>query len=90
MFIGRSDLDVITTTRVNVNYKHRNKGMGTKLMSRLCELADEKGYTLELGVSPDMSDNGLDYNELVDWYSEFGFREIDNLPSIMVRHLNRR
>lgn len=85
MFIGRYDLDVITLTRLSS--KHRGKGVGSELLRRLCILADKKGYTLELGVSPDLSEDSLDYEQLVTFYKKFGFEEIEELPSIMVRYI---
>jgi len=56
--------------RIQVTRHQGRKGYGSKLLQIVCELADEEGVVLILGVSPDDSD---DFDWLVKWYEKFGF-----------------
>lgn len=48
----------------------KGQGWGTKLLTQLCQEADQEGVELLLGVSPD--DYGY-FRRLVGWYERFGF-----------------
>lgn len=87
MFTGTKYAKVMTINRVKVHTNIRGKGVGKALLSKVCEFADKNGIVLELGVSPDLSLNSLDYEGLVKLYEKFGFKLVEDLPSIMVREL---
>ena len=75
---------VMTINRINVHEKLRGRGIGTMLMSKVCSISDKNDITLELGISP-YDDGGLSYDDLIKFYSKFGFKLESDLDSVMVR-----
>lgn len=69
--IKRDDKRVYLTGFM-VPYNMRGKGVGTKFMEDLIELADENGFKITLTPS---SSYGGNYNRLVTFYKGFGFVE---------------
>lgn len=56
--------------RIIVNPEIRNRGIGTELMTRLCEVADQDGVILDLYINPY---GDLNYEALEAFYEKFGF-----------------
>lgn len=50
----------------------QGKGIGSRILRELCELADQYDVSLYLEPAPD-KDSNLNHDELVAWYSKFGF-----------------
>lgn len=57
-------------SRINTPMEFRGRGIGSRLLKRVCADADAEGIVLELFVSPS---DGLDEDELHAWYSRHGF-----------------
>lgn len=73
-------------TRINVPAKYRGSGVGSQLLSEICSAADTDHIELILEV---MSSGDLSDEELVDWYSRYGFKvkfNKDYGSVIMQRH----
>jgi len=68
-------------TRLNVPKPHRGKGVARKLMELACANADLYGHRILLEVTP--SDE-LNYEQLVNFYTKFGF-EFHPILRIMLR-----
>jgi ribosomal protein S18 acetylase RimI-like enzyme len=66
-------------TRINVPSQYRGQGYGRELLLQILEEADKHDLPLYLEVSPS---GGLDYLDLVAWYTRHGFRQ---KMGIMVR-----
>lgn len=62
-------------TRINVPREHRSKGIASRLLKRITDDADEEGVVLLLEISPS---DGLNYSQLLSWYTKCGFRKICN------------
>jgi len=61
-------------TRVNVPVHFRKQGYGTKLMTRMCEIADKTHNNLYLEI---LASGEMSYEQLRNWYCEkFYFREL--------------
>lgn len=67
-----------------------HRALGSRLICELVDLADAHGVTLLAEVrpgghaGPDMADLGMD--DLVAWFSRFGFRLSNRPPSVRIRH----
>lgn len=61
--------------------KVEGEGEGTKLMTRLVQILDEKQITVVNGVNPYGS---MSMDELKDFYRKYGFEDIGN--DIMIRY----
>lgn len=62
-------LEMITTTEAD-----RGNGDASRLLKRVCELADSAGVTLSLMAKPKDYVIGLNQSELVAWYGRHGFK----------------
>lgn len=52
----------------------QGQGIASRLMTLLCDLADEHGITLRLGIASDADeDTGLSQEDLHEWYQRNGF-----------------
>ena len=71
--------------RVSVLPPHRGKGIARRLMAEVLADADTEGITLGLSVAPDLSDTGLDFQTLYDWYTRCGFIPFPTPPR-MIRY----
>ena len=49
----------------------RGKGLASRVLKEIAAAADQAGITLTLGVEP--QGNGLDYDQLENWYGRHGF-----------------
>ena len=58
-------------TRINVPIQHRGRGLGSHILSRILEDADQTDATLYLDILPS---GPLDYYALENWYTRYGFR----------------
>lgn len=58
-------------TRINVPAEYRGQGFGKELLQQILADADAEGVTLWLEISPS---DGLDYDQLHDWYTRNGFK----------------
>jgi len=57
-----------------IEAKTRNKGIGTDIMNKILDIADEFGITIKLVPSPYKNINDEKYyNFLREWYRSFGF-----------------
>lgn len=68
------DLDTWFINRIMVTVRYRASGMGTKVMTEVCEAADAEHVRLGLCVHPD---DGRDFDWLLRWYTKFGFVSSD-------------
>jgi GNAT superfamily N-acetyltransferase len=59
-------------TRIIVPLGHRKRGVGTRLLQRVCDDADEQGVSLTLEPVP--SDPTFSKRKLIAWYKKFGFK----------------
>lgn len=66
--IGRSIYEV---TDLSVKFEERFKGVGTELMRQVCRDADKEQVTLRLLASS--GDARVSQEQLMKWYSRFGF-----------------
>jgi hypothetical protein len=55
----------------------KGTGAGSKILSLLCSKADKYHVTLELDVLP-IGDEGLNLNQLKDFYRRYGFKDRGN------------
>ena len=67
MEVGQS---LYLLTRINVPQEHRGKGIGSKILDKVCLEADEEQAVLELHPVPS---GGLTKTQLVKWYKRRGF-----------------
>jgi GNAT superfamily N-acetyltransferase len=58
-------------TRVEVNRRHRGKGVASRLLDEVCADADRERATLLLAIEPDGT--GLGFEELEAFYRRRGF-----------------
>lgn len=66
----------------------RGRGEATALMHTVCAEADRDWKTLMIKVEP-FDDGALDESKLRKWYSQFGFRVIQESPCLMARSPER-
>lgn len=67
----------------------RSKGYANSALKHVVELADKHRVTLQLEPSPVMQEKGIkqpDKDQLVSWYSKFGFEPVNNSFIIMQRN----
>jgi hypothetical protein len=57
--------------------KVKFKGYAGAVMQKICTIADKYSAYILLTTSP-IGKDGLTYNQLIVWYSKFGFKEIGN------------
>ena len=71
--------DKIVLNVVLVPFKKRRKGLGTKFMKKLIELANKEKKDIYLNAS-DMyaEDEDMKVQDLVKWYKSLGFEETKN------------
>lgn len=60
-------------TYLKVDSEHTRTGVGTRIMEALCELADVKGWTMDLTPSP-QEPRKMSLRDLRRFYASFGFR----------------
>ena len=72
--------------RVSVHKEHRGNKIAAKLVTEMCGDADLNGVTLRAYVSPDMSGEGLDFEQLRQFYGRYGFVDKPEAPGDMTRH----
>lgn len=67
--------DAVELSLIRTKPGHRRRGSGSKAMALLCDIADQYGVTLTLGVADDATSRqeGLSTEELHDWYTRWGF-----------------
>lgn len=68
---------------VLVPEEHRGKGLASKLMSQLIQLADDRNVELDLEVHP-FGKKGLNKTQLRNWYVSLGFKQKANNRDILV------
>ena len=71
-------------TSVEVFRTNRRKGVATRLMQAVCQVADMEQAALYLSVQSDGT--GPDDDQLRDWYATFGFVMLIQDPSAMIRY----
>lgn len=71
-----------TITRINVPSEHRSKGLGSKLLGRICADADREAVSLSLEILPS---GPLSYEDLQRWYVRYGFRRSGKFHGILIR-----
>jgi hypothetical protein len=68
------DVAVTLVTQIKCRRNQRGKGHTSRYMRDvILPLADQEGAVLILAPQPDVSDMGLDYEDLVAWYERLGF-----------------
>lgn len=69
-----------TATIESVTSENKNQGHASKVMTKLCELADKNGVSLTLQpvsyTDYGETEGGLGMDDLIMWYEKFGF-ELD-------------
>jgi len=81
--------DHVSVTIQHFESQHKHLGHGTRVLTRLCKLADRHGVLVhlfpmsfaDLGAAP----GGLRLDDLIAWYECFGFRRDPDGDRIMVR-----
>lgn len=69
----RGDTEV-ELLHITVDLMARGQGVASALMGLLCDMADDHGITLKLGIASDPDEeDGLDGEALHDWYQRWGF-----------------
>lgn len=76
--------EVYLVTEVSVRPGYRRRGAASRLMDEMIADADREGVPLILTVQPDVPGVGLDFDQLVAFYSRKGFTELDS-EGTMVR-----
>jgi GNAT superfamily N-acetyltransferase len=66
------DTGMFWLSRCLVQPRYRNRGVGTNLLQRLCELADAGDRTLYL--SPNPYDPSINRDRLIRFYARYGFK----------------
>jgi GNAT superfamily N-acetyltransferase len=81
--------DQVTLEAIMVDPGKRNKGLATQAMNDVIEAADKNEITLYLEPVPivniSKNDFGLDRDQLVDFYSKFGFEFQEDSNKVMQR-----
>lgn len=68
-----------TATIESVTSENKNQGHASKVMAKLCELADKHAVTLTLQPvsyadhGEESAEGGLGMDDLIRWYEKFGF-----------------
>lgn len=71
-------------SHLHVPADHRRKHLGTALLNLICQEADANGITLLLTAQP-YEEGGPDEDQLIEWYAQFGFQELqDTLKGMMM------
>jgi len=65
--------DSIEVTTIWTDPSQRRQGHASKLLKRICELADKVGVELSLRAEPKDSKIDLNQGQLVAWYGRCGF-----------------
>ena len=68
-----SGAKVFNIPLIRVEKPFRRQGVGTALLKKMCDVADENGYVLELGVSA--NEEVISIEDLKSFYLKFGFKE---------------
>jgi len=71
--------------RVSVLGEHRGSGIAARLLGEACADADTEGVVLRAHVSPDVSGQGLGFDELRSFYNRYGFDDARAVPGNMTR-----
>lgn len=74
--------DSLVVTRINVPEASRGEGIGSWLLRRCVEEADEHRVKLRLEINPT---GPLDYDALHAWYERYGFEDDPRYLGVMVR-----
>lgn len=87
--IGFGNPDQVTLEAIMVDPGSRNQGLATQAMNDVIEAADKNEITLYLEPVPIVNikknDFGLDRDQLVDFYSKFGFEFQEDSNKVMQR-----
>lgn len=70
---------------IDVTASNPRKGHATSLLYKVCEEADRTCTTLILTAKP--FQDGMTEEQLITWYSRFGFIPIQDEPVIMARQV---
>jgi GNAT superfamily N-acetyltransferase len=89
---GFGNPDDVTLEAIMVDPGKRNQGLATQAMNDVIEAADKNEITLYLEPVPIVNvkknDFGLDRDQLVDFYSKFGFEFQEDSNKVMERKPN--
>lgn len=82
--------DVRMLCNLETEPKMRGQGHATELLNRVHAEADRLKVIMVLNPSPYGSDDcgGLALSELVEWYGQMGYQEIQHEPLLMARMFN--
>lgn len=73
-------------TRINVPEAFRRQGIGSQLLQAVCDEASVENATLYLIPA---SSGGLSQEQLIQWYTKFGFRRIIHPWSERIPYMRR-
>lgn len=76
--------DIVELSALHVPVEQRREGFATRLLTQLCQEADEAGKLLLLHVKP-FSDGVMSESQLAAFYAAFGFQDIQPRPRLMAR-----
>ena len=71
--------------RINVPLAYRGQGIASMLLNEILADADKDKWVLYLIISPS---DGLDYNQLKEWYCRHGFKHDINHSGYFIRQPN--
>jgi GNAT superfamily N-acetyltransferase len=66
--------DTIQLSMIKTTPSERRQGNASKLLKKICELANRVGVTLSLRAEPKDAKTDLDQQQLIAWYSRHGFK----------------
>lgn len=75
---------IVTSVAVPLR-RNRGKGAASRLLDVVLADADAEGIQLVLSVEPDSTD-GLNFDELYDFYERHSFRDINGRSGLMYRN----
>lgn len=73
---------------ISIDSEVQRQGHATGLMHNVCQEADNACMTLLVQVNPFRG--GMTAEQLITWYSKFGFIEIQNDPVVMMARQVRK
>lgn len=68
---ARISLDTYELSELWVDFNHRRRGLGRRMMKLVCDEADREGAVLKLMAAGDTS--AMTTGQLEMWYARFGF-----------------
>lgn len=74
------DEDTVNLDLVKVTRRFLGQGYGSKILDRVCALADEHFVALEIGIQPDGTTK-MGVDELIAFYERRGFEVVERIKT---------